>query len=85
MVQAPMAGGAPGPYLAAAVSEAGGPGFLAAGYKTADGMYEEIKQLRGLTDLPFGVNLFMPQPESSDPSAAELEAARAALASGNWS
>ena len=45
-----MAGGASGPYLAAAVSEAGGPGFLAAGYKTADGMYEEIKQLRGLTD-----------------------------------
>lgn len=38
-----MAGGASGPQLAAAVSEAGGLGFLAAGYKTADGMYEEIK------------------------------------------
>ncbi|WP_406115251.1 nitronate monooxygenase [Streptomyces sp. NBC_01014] len=72
IVQAPMAGGASGPQLAAAVSEAGGLGFLAAGYKTADGMYEEIKQLRGLTSLPFGVNLFMPQPENADPAAVEV-------------
>ncbi|MFD1657036.1 nitronate monooxygenase [Streptomyces caeni] len=63
IVQAPMAGGASVPRLAAAVSDAGGLGFLAAGYKTADGMYQEIKQLRGLTGAPFGVNLFMPQPE----------------------
>ncbi|GHH87348.1 oxidoreductase [Streptomyces sulfonofaciens] len=69
IVQAPMAGGASGPRLAAAVSEAGGLGFLAAGYKTADGMYHEIKQLRGLTDRPFGVNLFLPQPEYADPAA----------------
>ncbi|WP_445279629.1 nitronate monooxygenase [Streptomyces sp. DSM 118148] len=63
IVQAPMAGGVSVPELAAAVSEAGGLGFLAAGYKTADGMYQEIKQLRGLTGRPFGVNLFVPQPE----------------------
>ncbi|MFJ2016081.1 nitronate monooxygenase [Streptomyces nodosus] len=63
IVQAPMAGGISVPQLAAAVSEAGGLGFLAAGYKTADGMYQEIKQLRGLTGGPFGVNVFMPQPE----------------------
>jgi nitronate monooxygenase len=69
IVQAPMAGGVSVPRLAAAVCEAGGLGFLAAGYKTADGMYEEIKQLRGLTPRPFGVNLFMPQPETADPSA----------------
>jgi nitronate monooxygenase len=68
IVQAPMAGGASCPALAAAVSEAGGLGFLAAGYKTADGMYHEIKQLRGLTGRPFGVNLFMPQPAYADPS-----------------
>ncbi|MEU6574049.1 nitronate monooxygenase [Streptomyces sp. NPDC046805] len=66
IVQAPMAGGVSVPRLAAAVSEAGGLGFLAAGYKTADGMYQEIKQLRGLTGRPFGVNLFMPQPEYAD-------------------
>ncbi|MFG3548267.1 nitronate monooxygenase [Streptomyces sp. NPDC047725] len=69
IVQAPMAGGVSVPQLAAAVCEAGGLGFLAAGYKTADGMYREIKQVRGLTSRPFGVNLFMPQPETADPSA----------------
>ncbi|MFD7705866.1 nitronate monooxygenase [Streptomyces sp. NPDC059786] len=69
IVQAPMAGGVSVPQLAAAVSDAGGLGFLAAGYKTADGMYQEIKQLRGLTSGPFGVNLFMPQPDLADPSA----------------
>ncbi|MCX4424274.1 nitronate monooxygenase [Streptomyces mirabilis] len=74
IVQAPMAGGVSVPHLAAAVSEAGGLGFLAAGYKTADGMYQEIKQLRGLTGCPFGVNLFMPQPEYADPAAVEVYA-----------
>ncbi|MFJ7147767.1 nitronate monooxygenase [Streptomyces sp. NPDC100445] len=63
IVQAPMAGGVSVPQLVASVCEAGGLGFLAAGYKTADGMYQEIKQLRGLTGRPFGVNVFMPQPE----------------------
>ncbi|KAB1146346.1 nitronate monooxygenase [Streptomyces luteolifulvus] len=74
IVQAPMAGGVSVPQLAAAVSEAGGLGFLAAGYKTADGMYQEIKQLRGLTGRPFGVNLFMPQPEHADPAAVDVYA-----------
>ncbi|WP_190135076.1 nitronate monooxygenase [Streptomyces longispororuber] len=72
IVQAPMAGGASTPRLAAAVSEAGGLGSLAAGYKTADGMYQEIKQVRSLTSRPFGVNLFMPQPEYADPAAVEV-------------
>ncbi|MFJ5259675.1 nitronate monooxygenase [Streptomyces sp. NPDC088387] len=74
IVQAPMAGGVSVPHLALAVSEAGGLGFLAAGYKTADGMYQEIKQLRGLTNRPFGVNLFMPQPDSADPAAVDVYA-----------
>ncbi|MFJ8074997.1 nitronate monooxygenase [Streptomyces sp. NPDC096176] len=69
IVQAPMAGGASCPRLVAAVSETGGLGFLAAGYKTADGMYQEVKQVRGLTARPFGVNLFMPQPGTADPAA----------------
>ncbi|MFI6767791.1 nitronate monooxygenase [Streptomyces sp. NPDC050355] len=72
IVQAPMAGGGSGPELAAAVCGAGGLGFLAAGYKTADGMYQEIKQLRSLTDRPFGVNLFMPQPSLADTAAVEV-------------
>ncbi|MBW5424723.1 nitronate monooxygenase [Streptomyces sp. BG9H] len=72
IVQAPMAGGASCPQLAAAVSEAGGMGFLAAGYKTADGMYQEVKQLRSLTSRPFGVNLFMPQPDTADAAAVDV-------------
>jgi nitronate monooxygenase len=74
IVQAPMAGGVSVPKLAAAVSEAGGLGFLAAGYKTADGMYQEIKQLRSLTARPFGVNLFLPQPDSADKAAVDVYA-----------
>ncbi|EST24432.1 nitronate monooxygenase [Streptomyces roseochromogenus] len=74
IVQAPMAGGVSVPQLAAAVSEAGGLGFLAAGYKTADGMYQEIKQLRGLTSRPFGVNVFMPQAEYAESGAVEVYA-----------
>ncbi|MFE6283530.1 nitronate monooxygenase [Streptomyces sp. NPDC057877] len=74
IVQAPMAGGVSVPRLAAAVSEAGGLGFLAAGYKTADGMYQEIKQLRSLTQRPFGVNLFMPQPDLAEPAAVDVYA-----------
>ena len=72
IVQAPMAGGASHPALVAAVAEAGALGFLAAGYKTADGMYQEIKQVRALTGRPFGVNLFMPQTEHPDPAAVEV-------------
>ncbi|MFI7098762.1 nitronate monooxygenase [Streptomyces sp. NPDC050161] len=72
IVQAPMAGGISRPELAAAVSDAGGLGFLAAGYKTADGMYQEIKRLRGLTGRPFGVNLFMPQPPLADTAAVDV-------------
>nr|3BW4_A Chain A, 2-nitropropane dioxygenase [Streptomyces ansochromogenes] len=74
IVQAPMAGGVSVPQLAAAVCEAGGLGFLAAGYKTADGMYQEIKRLRGLTGRPFGVNVFMPQPELAESGAVEVYA-----------
>ncbi|MCX5412670.1 nitronate monooxygenase [Streptomyces sp. NBC_00059] len=72
IVQAPMAGGVSRPELVAAVAEAGGLGFLAAGYKTAGGMYNEVKQLRTMTGRPFGVNLFMPQPLVADPSAVEV-------------
>ncbi|MFD9390646.1 nitronate monooxygenase [Streptomyces sp. NPDC060000] len=74
IVQAPMAGGVSLPRLTAAVCEAGGLGFLAAGYKTADGLYQEIKQLRSLTTRPFGVNLFMPQPENAERGAVEVYA-----------
>lgn len=69
VLQAPMAGGPSCPPLAAAVGEAGGLGFLAAGYKGAEAMREEILALRGLTARPFGVNVFMPQPATADTAA----------------
>jgi len=68
-VQAPMSGGPSTAALAAAVSGAGGLGFLAAGYKTADAVRAEIEELRGLTEAPFGVNLFVPGPPAADPEA----------------
>lgn len=59
LVAAPMAGGVTTPLLAAAVAEAGGFPFLAAGYKTADAVRSEIEALRS-SGRPFGVNLFAP-------------------------
>ncbi|MFE3071688.1 nitronate monooxygenase [Streptomyces sp. NPDC059247] len=73
IVQAPMAGGASCPELVGAVCEAGALGFLAGGYKTAGGLYQEIKQVRGLTARPFGVNLFLPGTgRPADPAAVEV-------------
>ncbi len=62
IVLAPLAGGPSTPELAAAVSEAGGFGFLAAGYLGADALAERIASTRALTARPFGVNLFVPGP-----------------------
>jgi nitronate monooxygenase len=69
IVQAPMAGGPSTPALAVAVSEAGGLGFLAAGYRSADAVREEIEELRRLTGRPFGMNLFAPGPAVGDSAA----------------
>ena len=69
IVQAPMGGGPSTPALAAAVNEAGGVGFLAAGYKTVDAVRADIEALRALTDRPFGVNLFAPPGPAEDVSA----------------
>ena len=54
-----MAGGPSTPALAAAVNRGGGLGFLAAGYLTPSGWPTQIQPLRGLTDRPFGVNVFV--------------------------
>ncbi|MFF4403008.1 NAD(P)H-dependent flavin oxidoreductase [Streptomyces sp. NPDC001404] len=60
LVQAPLAGGASTPELVAAVNSTGALGFLAAGYRTADGMRQQLVRTRELTSRPFGVNLFVP-------------------------
>jgi nitronate monooxygenase len=67
IVLAPLAGGPSTPELTAAVSGAGGFGFLAAGYLSADALAERLRRMRALTDRPFGVNLFVPGP-ASDPA-----------------
>lgn len=56
-----MAGGPGTTQLAAAVSDAGGFPFLAAGYKTAEALRAEITAYRGAARGPFGVNVFVPQ------------------------
>lgn len=71
IVQAPMAGGPSTPELAAAVSDAGGLGFLAAGYKTVEAMRADITATRRLTSRPFGLNLFMPSLDDIDPAAVD--------------
>src|SRR5919198_1406144 len=71
IVQAPMGGGPSTPALAAAVSGAGGLGFLAAGYKTADAVRADIDAVRELTDAPFGVNVFAPPGPVADAAAVE--------------
>ncbi len=60
IVQAPMAGGPSTPELVAAVADAGGYGFMAAGYLSGDALRDAIAATRSLTGAPFGVNLFVP-------------------------
>ncbi|MDH6244487.1 nitronate monooxygenase [Mycobacterium sp. OTB74] len=65
VIVAPMAGGPTTPELAAAGSNAGGLGFLAAGYLTAEALADRISAARALTTGPLGVNLFAPQPSTA--------------------
>ncbi|MDV3124660.1 nitronate monooxygenase [Mycobacterium sp. 21AC1] len=78
VVVAPMAGGPSTPELAAAGTNAGGLGFIAAGYLTAAVLAERIRAARGLTTGALGVNLFAPQPSAGTP--AEIAAYASALA-----
>jgi nitronate monooxygenase len=66
IVGAPMAGGPGTPALAAAVSNAGGLGFIPAGYLSADRFADDIAAARAMTTGPLGVNMFVPQPSVAD-------------------
>jgi nitronate monooxygenase len=66
---APMAGGPSTPELAAAVSGAGGLGFLAAGYLTPQATAALVDKTRELTALPFGLNIFVPDGGTVDTAA----------------
>ncbi|MFY1621249.1 nitronate monooxygenase [Micromonospora sp. WMMD736] len=65
---APMAGGPSTPELAAAGSNAGALGFVAAGYLSAESLAERLTAARRLTAGPVGVNLFVPQPSAALPA-----------------
>jgi len=75
IVQAPLAGGPSTPALAAAVSDAGGLGFLAAGYKSADDVAADVAAVRAATGAPFGVNVFAPPGGAGDHDAVARYAA----------
>jgi nitronate monooxygenase len=89
VAQAPMAGGPSTPALAAAVGQAGGLGFVAAGYKTAAALREDLQATRALTAAPLAVNVFSPSGAPADPAVVaayvarlEPEARRAGVALG---
>lgn len=75
VVGAPMAGGPGTPELAAAVSNTGGIGSLAAGYLSVEALAGQIAETRRLTDRPFAVNVFVPDAEID----ADLSAYRSSL------
>jgi NAD(P)H-dependent flavin oxidoreductase YrpB (nitropropane dioxygenase family) len=62
IIQAPM-GGAVGPALAAAVSNAGGLGTLPLWRADLDNVRRQIRETRALTSKPFGVNLNLEFPQ----------------------
>jgi nitronate monooxygenase len=74
IIVAPMAGGPTTPELAAAGTNAGGLGFVAAGYLTAEVFAERLAAARGLTSGPIGANLFVPQPSAGTPEDIDLYA-----------
>jgi NAD(P)H-dependent flavin oxidoreductase YrpB (nitropropane dioxygenase family) len=68
LVAAPMAGGGTTVALAAAAVAAGGCGFLAAGYRTADDVAAQLDEARAV-GLPVAINLFAPNPVPVDRAA----------------
>lgn len=66
LVAAPMAGGPTTTAMVSAATRAGGLGMLAAGYKTVEAVEAEVKQVRA-EGIPFGINLFAPNPLPVDP------------------
>jgi nitronate monooxygenase len=78
IVQAPLSGGPATPALAGAVCEAGGLGFLAAGYKDPATVRAEVAELRSLTSRPFGLNVFAPPGRAADAAALERYASELA-------
>ena len=66
ILAAPMADGPSTPALVAAVARAGGLGFLAGGYKSAQALAGQIHAVEA-EGVPFGVNLFVRNPVPISP------------------
>jgi len=76
VVVAPMAGGVTTPDLVAEVVRAGGFGFVPGGYLSVEALAGLVGRTEELTAGRFGVNLFVPGPES----APDLDVYRARIA-----
>ncbi len=68
--------------LAAAVSNGGGLGLIAAGGAPAEVVREQIKKCRELTDKPFGVNVMLMSPFAEDVMKVVIEEKPAVVATG---
>ena len=68
--------------LAAAVSNGGGLGLIAAGGAPAEVVREQIKKARTLTDKPFGVNVMLMNPNADEIMQVIIEEKPAVVATG---
>ena len=68
--------------LAAAVSNGGGLGIIAAGNAPADYVRSEIRTARSLTDKPFGVNIMLMSPYADEVAAVAAEEKVAVVTTG---
>lgn len=68
--------------LAAAVSNGGGLGIIAAGGAPAEVVREQIKKCREMTDKPFGVNVMLMSPFSEEVMKVVIEEKPAVVATG---
>ena len=81
VIQAPM-GGAVGPALAAAVSNAGGLGTLALWGADIDTLRRQVRETQALTTKPFAVNLNLEFPQEERLEAAFERRCRSFRSSG---
>lgn len=63
VIKAPMAGGPSSPDLVATVSKSGGLGSIGGGYLAPDILEKQICEVKSQTNKPFGVNLFITDPD----------------------
>jgi len=69
-------------HLAAAVSNAGGLGIIAAGNAPVEHVRDEIRACKALTDKPFGVNIMLMSPEASKIAELVIEEGVSAVTTG---